>query len=491
MNLFKIYCITMSIAILIVGGLIYAVQPADNTAALAVEQAKSARVDALTETPNLFPHPQKTNYQMSLYLDINKRILRGTTLLNTENTSGKVLNELWFTTYPNAFRKQTVSPAPAKAYYSGFDEGWLEFGEIKVNGKPATHKLEGVSAQVNPAGPILPNQSMEIEMQWTIKIPKAAYRFGTKDNVLMLGNFYPLLNVLSEEWHISYNSRFGDPFCFHSANYLVRINTPENYQIVATGTTLQKIAEDDGRQTHLIKALDVRDFSLAVLYNYAEISQTLGNTQVNLYLPQNNSSLGTRLLAETSAILKYYSQEFGSYPYPYFNVAFVPMEGFQGMEYSGLIFLRDDFLQPNYDSNHRDFILAHEIAHQWWYGMVGNDQIKEPWLDEGLANWSAYKCLHNIKNQPLPKRNYSKSNLAKGLKDCYSTSEYYDTAYSGGEAFWFSLEKELGTDTVIRILKRYLFDFKYKIATSSDLFTIINEEAPQEVDSFLAKWYNP
>lgn len=491
MNLFKTYCITMSIAILIVGGLIYAVQPPDTTAVLAEEEKTLTVNEGTSKVPEMFPHPEKTNYQMSLYLDINKRLLHGTTLLTSENTSGKVLNELWFTTYPNAFKKQSTSPAPAKSYYAGFDEGWLDFKAIKINGEAASYIFEDVSAQVIPSNSILPNQEIEIEMQWTIKIPQAAYRFGTKDNVLMLGNFYPMLNVYSEGWRNSYNSRFGDPFCLQAANYLVRINTPENYSLVATGKTVEKVAEDDGRQTHLIKAQDVRDFSLAILHNYTKVSEVLGNTEVTIYLPQNNDTLGLKLLAETSAMLKYYSQEFGSYPYSYFNVAFVPMQGFQGMEYSGLIFLRDDFALPTYDSNHRDFILAHEIAHQWWYGMVGNDQIKEPWLDEGLANWSAYKCLHKVKNQPLPKKAYSTTNLAKGLKDCYSTSEYYDIAYTGGEAFWFSLEKEIGAESLLKILKGYLYDFKYKIATSADLFTIINEETPQDMDSFLAKWYNP
>ncbi len=491
MKVFKIYCITMTIAILAVGYLIYTVQPEHNDVqALVVDEEKK---EADLVAPDLFPSPEKTVYQMGLYLDINNRVLYGTTTLNTENTSGRILQELWFTAYPNAFKKPNNSPAPKKAYYAGFDEGWLEFSEIKVNGKPAPYVLEGVSVQVSLTEDLLPNQPVVVEMQWIVKIPKVAYRFGSKDNVFMLGNFYPTLNVLGEEWHNSYNSLFGDPFCFHTANYLVRLNTPEAYKVVATGTNLQKIAEDNGRQTHIIEARNVRDFSLAVLYNYEEISKDSGNTTVTVYVPNNNTEIGNLLLEESSAMLNYYSCKFGSYPYPDFKIVFVPMDGFHGMEYSGLIFLRDEFLLPNYDRSRSEFILAHEIAHQWWYGMVGNDQLKEPWLDEGLANWSAYKYLQEVKGQEVTfvEKSKAKFNLAKELRDIYSTSEYYETAYSGGEAFWFSLENELGTDTAFKILRRYLAEFRYKIATTADLFAIIKAEADQDMDEFLDKWFSP
>lgn len=458
----------------------------NDNSALAIAEVQPEDYD------EIFPNPDRTLYQMGLYLDINDKILYGNTILNTENTSGGTLEELWFTAYPNAFNKQNTSPAPHKAYYEGFDPGWLEFSEIKVNGKIAQYVLDGVSVQVNLEEDILPNEPIIVEMEWKAKIPKVAYRYGIKDNVFMLGNFYPSLNVLSEDWHNSYNSVFGDPFCLHAANYLVRINTPEAYEVVSTGKTLQTIAEDNGRQTHTIEAINVRDFSLAILFDYQELNKVTSQANIKAYLPKGKETIGKRFLQKSADMLNYFSCQFGSYPYEEFKIVFVPMQGFHGMEYSGLIFLRDEFLRPNYDLKHSEYILAHEIAHQWWYGLVGNDQLKEPWLDEGLANWSAYKYFQDIKERPHNPSSQTIAkgmNLAKELREINSTTEYYQVAYTGGEAFWFGLEKEIGTDKVFKALRRYLAEYKHKIATTNELLKAIEAEANKDMDEYFNKWF--
>lgn len=493
MKRYKFYLLSIIIGVFCAGYLIYngQVDQYDNSAlAVAEVQLQDAQ---LQDYDNFFPHPDKTLYQMGLYLDINNKILYGSTILNTENTSGRSLEKLWFTAYPNAFKDSRSSPAPRKAYYEGFDAGWLEFSQIKVNGQISEYILDGVSVHVNLEEEILPEQAITVEMEWKAKIPKVAYRYGIKDNVFMLGNFYPSLNVLSDDWHNSYNSTFGDPFCLHAANYLVRINTPEAYEVVSTGKVVQTIAEDNGRQTHTIEAHNVRDFSLAILFNYQEINKVTSQANIKAYLPKDKEKMGKKFLQKSADMLNYFSCQFGSYPYEEFKIVFVPMEGFHGMEYSGLIFLRDEFLKPNYDLKHSEYILAHEIAHQWWYGLVGNDQLREPWLDEGLANWSAYKYFQDIKDRrhtPSPQTIAKGMNLTRELKDIYSTSEYYQIAYNGGEAFWFGLEKEIGTDKVFKALRSYLAEFKHKIATTHDLLEVIEAEANRNMDEYFDKWFD-
>jgi aminopeptidase N len=82
-------------------------------------------------------------------------------------------------------------------------------------------------------------------------------------------------------------------------------------------------------------------------------------------------------------------------------------------------------------------------------------------------------------------------NLGKELREMYSRQEYYNTAYTGGEAFWFGLEKELGHETVIKVLRRYLVNYKHKIATTQDLIDIIELEANQDMSGYIYKWFPP
>ncbi|MDD4802873.1 MAG: M1 family metallopeptidase [Syntrophomonas sp.] len=474
------------IAVLCATAIVYKKQPPVPAVALLAPQSPAVA--------GIFPAPDKTSYQMRLRLDVSNNILYGTTLLKTQNTCGNKLDELWFTAYPNCLQKSDTTPAPQEAYFAGFNPGWLRFNHVKVNGQEVQFFEKGVSIQVKTASAIAAGDDIQVEIIWQAKIPRLKYRFGSNNTVYMLGNFYPALNVLTKDgWLNSYNSVFGDPFCFQTAYYAVSLNIPNAYNMVATGRTVSRTTEDDGRDTYLIEARDARDFSLLVMYDYTEIKQEIKGVTVKCYFPGQHTEVAQKVLRKSGQILSYYASRFGSYPYEEFKVAFVPMQGFHGMEYCGLIFLREDFLQQGYEPERSEFILAHEIAHQWWYGMVGNDQLREPWLDEGLANWSAYKYLQEIEGKQIPSGLEYRNgmDLGKEMRDIFSSQEYYRTAYTGGESFWFGLEKELGNDRVIKVLRRYLADYKNKIATTQDLMDIIKMEAGQDMSEYIYKWFPP
>lgn len=443
------------------------------------------------ETEESFPAPGKTLYRMSLFLDINTRTISGTTVLTTSNTSSQVLSELWFTIYADAFRNPGTTPAPASAYYAGFEPAGIEFEEIIVNYKEAEYFKDGISLQLIPAEDIQPGQDITVEMKWKSQIPRLSYRYGCKDGVYMLGNFYPALNVYDDQgWRTSYNSAFGDPFCYHSADYVVRLNIPEGYSMVSTGSVVETIAEDNGRQFITAAAENVRDFGMVVYYNYQQVEARDKGPAVSMYAPARAKADLDAMLQETADILDFFSCTWGSYPYPEFKVAFVPMKGFHGMEYSGIIFLSEELLLSGADRQHTRFLLAHETAHQWWYGMVGNDQVREPWLDEGLANWGAYKYLNHQDQQQDRRTAGARANLARELKEMHSRNDYYSTAYTGGESFWWGLEEELGEEKVKQVLRRYLANYRFQIATTDDLLQVIQQEAHQDMQEYFNSWFN-
>ena len=478
MNKNRYYLLAIIIGVMCAAYFIYAGQKDDCPVASTNGQASY-----------LFPDPGMTTYNMELYLDINTRTLYGSTVIDTVNTCGKTLEELCFTAYPNAFRNKSDTPAPDDAYYGGFNEGWLIIDSLKVNGSKVEYQEEGVLIKALVPLDLLPDKNIKVEMAWRAKIPKLAYRYGSKAGVYMLGNFYPAINVLSDgKWHTSYNAGLSDPFCFHVASYMVNINLPEAYNMVSTGTTIAQMAEDNGRTIYQVKADKVRDFCLLVTYDYQEFKREIMGRNIKCYAPSNNMDISSQVVEQSGQILNYYSNILGVYPYPDFKAAFVPMKGFHGMEYSGLIYLQEDFLNPSYDKQKREFTLAHEIAHQWCYAMVGNDQLREPWLDEGLANWLANKYL-----QTLPGYSSSDSNYQQGGKLTQQIREMNSsqgTAFEGGEAFWYGLEQELGEEKIIKVLRSYLAEYKFKIASSRDLQAIIKKEAHKDMDYYFDKWLN-
>ncbi|MEA1962316.1 MAG: M1 family metallopeptidase [Bacillota bacterium] len=449
------------------------------------------KIDSEKQNVNVFPAPEQTVYAMKLYLDVEERLLYGVSEITTINTSGSDLKEIWLTAYPNAFKSAGETPAPLLAYEKGFDEGWMEIRELLVNGESANFIQDGPSVGITMPS-IATQSNVNIEINWVVHVPNVKYRFGYHDQVFMLGNFYPVINLKTDAgWHNAYLSGVGDPFCLTVGDYIVEVNIPENYQIASTGQIVASDYQDDGRSIMVVRAEEVRDFCLLVMYDYDKAQETINGVNINCIFPSEGEEEAEKVLQQTGQILQFYSETFGPYPLGAFTVAYVPMEGFQGMEHAGIIFLQEELLQNKNEANHKIFLLAHEIAHQWWFGMVGNDQIQEPWLDEGLANWSAHLFMREMKEiETHSWQTKSKSMvLNQELSNMQNRTQYYNTAYRAGEAFWVGLEKEIGYENVIKILRAYLSRYRNSVATTSDLLQIIQEYSPGDVDPYLNQWF--
>lgn len=433
-----------------------------------------------------FPLAENTSYQMDLYLDVLTRTLYGQSLIETINTSGQVLDEIWLTVYPQAFQSSNGSPAPAGAYYQGFSRGGMQIKQIQVNGQNIEYLMDGIALKVMLPSDLLPGEEVKIDISWQVQVPRVGYRYGVKDGVFMLGHTYPILNVLTEEgWRSPSNSSFGDPFCLAAANYLVRINLPQDYSLAASGEVIASLALDNGRENHLIKAEMVRDFCLTACAGYEILQHQNDIINLKCLVPAGMIAQGTALLQEADWILEYYNCQWGSYPYRELKIVVTPMQGFAGMEYAGVVYLSEDQLGSLGLFN----LLAHEIAHQWWYGLVGNDQYDEPWLDEGLASYGASLYMgHKQGRPPTPPIAISPANLKKGLQDFASQEQYRAVAYQGGESFWWALEEELGHNKVQKILRSYLAHYKYQMASTSDLKNIINQESHRDMSLFFSRW---
>jgi len=122
---------------------------------------------------------------------------------------------------------------------------------------------------------------------------------------------------------------------------------------------------------------------------------------------------------------------------------------------------------------------------------VGNDQYDEPWLDEGLAEYSATLYINHVQGQDQAQLSpgiAKRVNLDRALPDFVSDEQYRQVAYQGGEDFWLALEQELGRDKVQKILRSYLANYKHQLVTSQDLERVINQEAHRDMSAFFAAW---
>ncbi|MGE5405722.1 MAG: M1 family metallopeptidase [Candidatus Saccharibacteria bacterium] len=445
---------------------------------------------AADEKKDVFPQPKNTVYRMALKLDPVNLTITGHSIIRTKNTSDSILNEIYFTMYPNAMRQAVDTPAPAAAYYGGFDPGWITVSSAVVNGMEVDFLDFGINGMLDLPEYIDPGQAVTIDLKWSAKIPRAAYRYGSKDGAVLLGNFYPVLNIKDKNgWHNACNIQFGDPFYTQSADYKVELSLPANYQAVCTGEISDVKLDGQGGQVIELSAFQARDFAIAALSGFLNDSQDVGGTHIQCYYRPSDALVAKEILGCAAASVQYYNNTFGTYPYSRLLVVQAPMEGFRGMEHSGIVFISDAAFKSNYDARDRAFLVAHEVAHQWWFGMVGNDQINEPWLDEGLASWSADRYLKKVEYRTARYRSPEKGYLDRSLNQISNRQSYYDIAYWSGAAFWNGLEQKLGEPEVLVVLRSYLARYRDKTATTDDLRQVIVDESGQDLKPYLDRWF--
>jgi aminopeptidase N len=220
---------------------------------------------------------------------------------------------------------------------------------------------------------------------------------------------------------------------------------------------------------------------------------------VNSYYLAEHKEWGEGVLNYARDSLRAYQQSFAPYPFAEFDVVEAPIFG-GGMEYPGLIML--DQLHYEHGGEYLEFLTAHEVAHQWWYSVVGNDQVNLPWLDESLSNFSiVYYYEHtydrgraDLAFDSFVARRYENltpegQNVAvQQPVDAFDPDEYGAIVYGKGAVFFYQLRQALGDDVFLAVLRQYYQDRQYKLATGDDLLRVAEQISGQELDDMYEQW---
>jgi aminopeptidase N len=207
---------------------------------------------------------------------------------------------------------------------------------------------------------------------------------------------------------------------------------------------------------------------------------------------------GERLLDEVSLALTTYQERFGPYPYPVLSI--VEANFYDGMEYAGLFFLGRDFYLAD-DGTKLNYLIdlaVHETAHQWWFGLVGNDQAMEPWLDEALATYSEYlfyeeyypgmaEAWWHFRVETFSPTGYVDSTI-------YTSGDfqtYANAVYLRGAQFLHDLTARIGDEAFFAFLNDYAAQMSGKIATAEDFFGILQQHASTALPALVGEYFSP
>jgi len=449
-----------------------------------------------------------TNYT----LDINYSDYSLTVSQNIDyiNSSDICFDKVYMHLYPNNFSKgATNTPVSSlntkKAYPNGFSEGHITINNLKVNSESQEIVLSGTDYDILEisANNLAPNDRLSIDIEYSVIIPNCLHRFGYGDNTINVANFYPIMAVYDGEWNLDPYDSNGDPFYSDIANYDVSITAPSNLVIASTGEVKNTQVVDDVK-TYDISAKAVRDFAFVMSDKFNVVSEKYENVNISYYY-YNDENFEQNLKAGVDSI-KTFNKLFGEYPYSTYSIVKANfIHG--GMEYPNMVIISDDVTDINDYIN----VIVHETAHQWWYGLVGNNEYDYGWLDEGLTDYSTalfYKnnpeyginfddIIKNTTNSYVTfVEVYTKvlgsvdTSMTRNLSEYDTEPEYVYMAYVKGVLLFDSLRENVGEEKFINTLQKYFKDNKYKNATPDDLIGAFEKNLCCEMRGFFDSWLN-
>ena len=428
-----------------------------------------------------------SNYDIYASYDEETGVLTGTAKLDYYNNTDNELSALKFNLYGNAFRegakiKPVSDTYKNRAYYSGDSFGKMEVSNVEnCSGWDICGEDENILA-VNLLTPIYPEDTVTVTISYTLTLAKVNHRTGITLHTVNFGNFYPALCYYSKEGFVECPYYYcGDPFVSECANYSVTLDFPQEY-IAATSGMMSSETSADGRKKCSYSLANARDFAFVLSKEFKVVSAEADGVAVNYYY-FNDANAQTGLNAATES-LKFFNTTFGKYIYPTLSVV---QTGFcyGGMEYPGLTMIADSL-----DSDNTIYTIVHENAHQWWYAMVGSDQINNAWQDEGLAEYSTLMFFESTPAYGFTRKgivssatNYYRAffnvfsqlngtidtTMTRHLGEYKSELEYNNIAYNKGLILFDMLRGAVGDNDFNAALKKYYQNNLCKTASPENL----------------------
>ena len=261
----------------------------------------------------------------------------------------------------------------------------------------------------------------------------------------------------------------GDPFVTPvSPSVKVRVETDRRLVIVSTA---DRVAVSADGLTQRFEAKNVRDLTITAAPDFRSRSVLVGSIRVRYYY--RSSANAAAILDAAADAVRAYQSRLGTYPYANFKV--VQSAGGYGMESPGLI-----WIPYGVGSANLRYLVSHETAHQWFYGLVGNDQARQPFADEAAADFMARDLTGTRRGSRC-----STGRLDRTIYD-YSSTCYYEIVYIQGGNLINEARRRMGSAAFWSALRKYVADHRYDLVGTSTLLTALDDGTPVDLSKLFA-----
>jgi hypothetical protein len=417
--------------------------------------------------------PDQLVYNIDVTINPALHEVAGHTTLHLHNNLSIPLSTLYLNVWPNAphFRRAG---------------GYEQVSNVYVDNQPVTFSESGTVLKVILKSPIPSGASVRLSFDFLSMLPRIDDMYGWQGTCVNLGNWCPVLAVYDQYgWITPPFYADGESFYTLTGVFHVHVTVPKGFVLAATGELSSVRDAPQNQVTYTYDAAGVRDFAMIGDTRYKTLSKRQGKTTITVYYTPELSNQAAVMEDSAQKALEYFSSRYGEYPYKTLRVC--TMRGwFGGMEYPQLEMI--SFQAGVTDDNETRTNVVHETAHQWFYGMVGDDQYLTPWMDEAFAEFNERRVdgtLAELDTIPSVSEHVSYP-VASFVSSDFAVQDnhYYDAVYYKGAQTLYHLMKLLGVGQFDSLMKAYFRRYQYQVATTEDFMKFASSYTGKDLTSF-------
>ena len=412
---------------------------------VAVLAAALTGCPAPTELPA--PPANRPTYAMTVSIAAGKKVVHGTSRVSfaLDRPSDRIVFRLW----PNMPVQRQVGAR-------------LEVRNVRVGGADvATSEPDPTTLVL--ARPVAAAERVTVSMSWTLRLPRTpterlASAFGVR-----LSSFFPLLAWSGTEWALDPPEPQLETWTSPVADFDVKITTPRGMRVFASGVSVGK-----GRW----RALAVRDFALeAGRFRVARRTVHVpAPVVVRVAVASTIFTVPRTFLDAAANALTTFSQRYAPYPWRTYTVVVEADRPTLGEEYPTIV-----FVSPDLGSQ----VVTHETAHQWFYSLVGDNQARDPWLDESLAQWATARLWNDVADEAATEIPPAVGNQLGEPMTFWGPLPFMPVVWDGLYLQGVKAFASFGDDDAVDCaLRKYVHDNAYRIAQPSDLLAALTPTFP-------------
>lgn len=499
---------------------------------------------------------QEVHYKIKVELNEEEHILYAQEWLDYVNHSPDTLNYVWFHLYPNAYKKGSQFFKELQKWrklkIDPEKEGYIEIDTLFANEMiPDSSRVIDTEMWIKFKKPILPGDTGRFYFRFKVKIPPIWSRLGHVGDHYEITQWYPKIVVYdtvkpidldtvenikgkSGYWHPDGYHRVGE-FYGEYGSFDVEITVPAGYKVAATGEVVEpfmyknflrgqidSLKLEGDKWTYHFVANNVHDFVWIASKRFRVSHGKYKNTEIFVFYFPEDSALWKGMVKEVEKILAKYEEWYMPYEYSSLSVVEGYLRAGGGMEYPNLVIISRyrtsiPFISVFFNSGKMKRmalidVISHEIGHQWFYAMVGNNEMDYPWLDEGFTTFTEIRYmkwrfpedsvrsylnffgrLFHFKGGygdfTKPWLYYLMDRAEEPLvgKKAYELKNYFFAIYMKGSLVLNALKDLMGEEKFNDLMKEYVRKFKFRHPVPQD-FVRLAVERDSSLKYFFDFW---